>query len=64
MLSDNRLKEIHDYPNSSDCFPGVTVGGVSFFLWEQSYNGDCLVCTYQKGKMLSQMKRPLREKRF
>lgn len=63
MLSDNRLKEIHDYPNSSDCFPGVTVeGGVSFFLWEQSYNGDCLVCTYQKGEMLSQMKRPLREK--
>jgi len=62
MLNDKRLKEIHDYPNASDVFPGVEIkGGVNFFLWQSDYQGDCLVKTYEEGEVISELKRPLRE---
>ncbi|MBF0785411.1 restriction endonuclease [Muribacter muris] len=62
MLNDKRIKEIHDFPNASDCFPGVEIkGGVNYFLWENSYEGECLVTTYENKKIISQMKRPLKE---
>jgi site-specific DNA-methyltransferase (adenine-specific) len=42
MLKSNNFKVIHDYENSSDCFPGVDIkGGVNYFLWERNYNGTC-----------------------
>lgn len=32
MLNDNRVRIIHDFPNASDCFPGVEIkGGVCYF---------------------------------
>ena len=35
MLSDPHLEEIHDFPNTEDCFPGVNIrGGICYFLWE------------------------------
>ena len=41
MLNDKRLKEIHDYPDASEVFPGVAIeGGVNFFLWQSYYQGD------------------------
>lgn len=62
MLNDKRLKEIHDYPDASEVFPGVEVkGGVNFFLWQSDYQGDCLVKTYEEGEVISELKRPLRE---
>ncbi|QPB41590.1 Eco57I restriction-modification methylase domain-containing protein [Rodentibacter haemolyticus] len=62
MLNDKRIKEIHDFPNAADCFPGVEVkGGVNYFLWEKDYQGDCLISTYDKGVLTSKMIRPLRE---
>lgn len=62
MLNDRRLKEIHDFPNSSEVFPGVEIkGGVNYFLWQSDYQGDCLVSTYEKDKCISEMKRPLLE---
>ena len=62
MLSDRRLKEIHDYPDASEVFPGVEIkGGVNYFLWEKDYEGDCLIKTYEKGEYISEMKRPLKE---
>ncbi|WP_372474587.1 Eco57I restriction-modification methylase domain-containing protein [Capnocytophaga sp. ARDL2] len=62
MLNDNRLKEIHDFPNASDVFPGVEIkGGVNYFLWENKYKGDCLIKTYEEGQIISEMKRPLKE---
>lgn len=62
MLKDNRLKEIHDYPNASDVFPGVEIkGGVNYFLWQRDYQGDCLIKTYEGDNLISEMKRPLRE---
>ncbi|MCK0202842.1 Eco57I restriction-modification methylase domain-containing protein [Ornithobacterium rhinotracheale] len=63
MLRDRRLKEIHDIPNSSEVFPGVEIkGGVNYFLWQSDYKGDCLIKTYEGGKTISEMKRPLLEK--
>lgn len=62
MMNDRRLKEIHDYPNASDVFPGVEIkGGVNYFLWQNDYKGDCLIKTYEKCEVISEMKRPLKE---
>lgn len=42
MMKDRRIKEIHDFSNSKECFPGVSIsGGVNFFLWENKYQGSC-----------------------
>ncbi|MDY3351118.1 Eco57I restriction-modification methylase domain-containing protein [Riemerella anatipestifer] len=62
MLKDQRIKEIHDIPTSSEVFPGVEIkGGVNYFLWQSDYKGDCLIKTYEEGKVISEMKRPLTE---
>jgi site-specific DNA-methyltransferase (adenine-specific) len=63
MLHDNRLREIHDFPNSNDCFNGVIIeGGVCYFLWDRDHTGLCKVCTYDKDKLISSTERPLLEK--
>lgn len=42
MLNDRKIKLYYDYPNPKDCFPNTNIsGGVSYFLWDSSYNGDC-----------------------
>lgn len=42
MLADNHLRKIIDFVDSSQCFPGVDIaGGVSYFLWDKSFNGQC-----------------------
>ncbi len=41
MLNDKCIKELHDFPNTNDCFPGVNIrGGVCYFLWDREYNGQ------------------------
>lgn len=63
MLKDNRLRQIVDYPEAIDCFPGVQIkGGVCYFLWERDNKGLCKVSTSRKGEIVSQMTRPLLEK--
>lgn len=62
MLKDDRIKIIHDFPNASECFPGVEIkGGVNFFLWDKNHHGDCEINTHKEGKIVSTMKRPLKE---
>lgn len=63
MLNDTRIEELHDFPETSDCFPGLNIrGGICYFLWNKKYNGDCKVINYKKAKPISIMTRPLLEK--
>lgn len=62
MLNDKRLRQLIDYPISSECFPGVEIkGGVCYFLWDRDNAGLCEVKTL-RGKTESVMIRPLIEK--
>ena len=62
MLNDKKLSQIHDFPETSDCFPGLNIrGGVCYFVWERDHKGNCNVFNYKDGKLLSKMNRPLLE---
>lgn len=63
MLTDNRLREIHDFISASDCFTGVEIkGGVCYFLWDRDNPGLCNVYSHSGNQIVSQMERPLLEK--
>ena len=60
MLNDKRIKEIHDFKDAKDCFPGnPPKGGVCYFLWDKNYDGECEIFSHEKGKITSSSKRPL-----
>lgn len=62
MINDKRIAQIHDFPNSKDCFDNVEIkGGVSYFLWDKNYNDGCEFFTYENSECVSQLKRPLKE---
>lgn len=62
MLNDSRIKELVDFPLSSECFPNVEIkGGVCYFLWDRDYKGLCNVTTMRKD-IISTTTRPLLEK--
>jgi site-specific DNA-methyltransferase (adenine-specific) len=44
MLNDKRLRFLVDYARIDEVFPGVDFeGGISFFLWDRDYMGECEV---------------------
>jgi hypothetical protein len=60
MLTDRRLRILVDYPDSRDVFPGVDIaGGVSYFLWDSSWNDSCEVTTISGGEEGSTLRRYL-----
>lgn len=60
MLADNRMQELHDYADASECFKDVEIkGGVCYFLWNRAYEGDCTVINHNKDKT-NAMTRPLK----
>ena len=62
MLHDDRLRELHDFLNAGDCFPGVEIkGGVCYFLWDRDNRGLCKVNTHEDGKIISVAERQLLE---
>ena len=62
MLNDNRIRELYDFPDATDVFPGVQIkGGVCFFLWKRDEPGLCRVYSYSRDKEVSIMERPLLE---
>src|SRR5690606_34821944 len=63
MLNDNRFRQIHDFPDASDVFPGVQIkGGVCYFLWDRDNSGLCEVHSYDRTGLVSKMSRTLLEK--
>ena len=63
MLTDQRLRALVDYVQERDAFPNVNInGGVSYFLWDRDYRGECEVVTVAPGgERSAPMKRPLNE---
>ena len=62
MLTDNRLRIIHDFVNASDCFSGVEIkGGVCYFLWDRDNKGLCKILRHEGNLLVSQAERPLLE---
>ncbi|MDQ0350172.1 Eco57I restriction-modification methylase domain-containing protein [Ancylobacter vacuolatus] len=62
MLSDDRMRSIHDYLSAADVFPGVGLkGGVCYFLWDKENRGPCRVATHFKDWAVSEITRPLLE---
>jgi site-specific DNA-methyltransferase (adenine-specific) len=50
MLADRRLRSLVDYPDSREVFGGVDIaGGISYFLWDSSWNDKCKVTTISGG---------------
>ena len=65
MLADRHIKELHDFPNTDDCFPGVNIrGGVCYFLWDRNYDNSVAgvrVVTHE-GENYTEVQRPLKYK--
>jgi site-specific DNA-methyltransferase (adenine-specific) len=62
MLTDKRLRVIHDFHDARDCFPGVEIkGGVNYFLWDRDNEGLCKVCTHTGNVITSEAERSLLE---
>lgn len=51
MINDKKIRELTDYTNAKDCFPGISLsGGVNYFLWEKDYMGPCKFNSIHDGK--------------
>lgn len=62
MIADRRLRRLVDNPRLFDVFPGVEIkGGVSYFLWDREYSGDCEFSTRINGEIVSTASRDLRD---
>ena len=60
MLADSRIRKLVDYPDAREVFPGVDIaGGVSFFLWDATWDGECEVATISSGAAGPAMRRSL-----
>lgn len=65
MLNDKRMVQLHDFPDTSDCFSGINIrGGVCYFLWEKEHDGDCEITLHKGDTIGKPMTRPLLEKGF
>jgi|AntAceMinimDraft_12_1070368.scaffolds.fasta_scaffold09326_2 site-specific DNA-methyltransferase (adenine-specific) len=62
MLHDDRIRAIHDYPDSSRVFPGVQIkGGVCYFVWHRDSTGECEIFSHLSESRTSSALRPLLE---
>ena len=44
MLADDRIRQLFNYENAKDAFPGIDLaGGVCYFLWNRESRGRCQV---------------------
>lgn len=50
MLADRHLRQIVDFPKLYEVFGRKIRGGVSYFVWDRSYEGPCTIQTVWDGK--------------
>lgn len=61
MLHDDQIRVIHDFQDSSQCFPGVEIkGGVCYFLWASNSHGNCAIYEHSTDEV-TMSERPLLE---
>ena len=61
MLKDRHIVRLFDYFDATDIFPKIDLsGGICYFLWSVTYNGDCIVTTCRNG-VKNMLQRPLLE---
>lgn len=54
MLNDGHISQLVDYQNAKDCFPSNSIGGgVSYILWDNSFQGPCRITNIIGGKVNS-----------
>ena len=57
MLGDDSIRKIVDFPDSTDCFEGVSIaGGVNYFLRDSKYHGDCEITTNRNGVLTTSVR--------
>lgn len=65
MLENKNIKELHDFPNTDDCFPGVNIrGGICYFLHDKSFDNtkkNSKVITHYNNKITT-LERNLKHK--
>jgi site-specific DNA-methyltransferase (adenine-specific) len=63
MLNDSKMRKLVDFTYASEVFPGNKIeGGVSYFLWDNTWNGECEVSTVEAGEATTEpMSRKLGE---
>ena len=62
MLNDSRIAALIDFPNAAEMFPSVGInGGISYFLWDAAYEGECAMTLIRDGERLGPHKRKLNE---
>ncbi len=61
MLTDKHIRQLYDFFNAEDCFPGVDLsGGVCYFLWDRDNEGICNIVSHD-GHSVTTLQRPLLE---
>ncbi len=62
MLNSGHLRNLTDFQNSGEAFPGVQIkGGICYFLWDSGHNGTCDVTRIAGGVEHHQQNRSLGE---
>ena len=62
MITDRRIRIIHDYLDAGQCFSGVSIeGGACFFLWDKDYHGLCDYYLHQSNDNILYSKKTLDE---
>lgn len=62
MLAGGHIRNLTDYPDSGEAFPGVQIkGGICYFLWDAEHKGSCSVSRVASGSVHQQEERNLSE---
>ncbi len=62
MLNSGHLRNLTDFQNSGEAFPGVQIkGGICYFLWDAEHAGTCTVTSVAGGVEHCQLNRSLGE---